>query len=62
VTYNHLTDIYETPDGTTVSALLVDGAQCVADVLHIAAVREQQRVAMTPNVRGKLPYSVSLGE
>jgi hypothetical protein len=43
VTYNPLTATYDTPDGTSVAAELVDNVQCLADVLHIAAIRAKQR-------------------
>jgi hypothetical protein len=43
VRYNYLTDTYDTRDETTISAMLVDGVQCLSDVLHIAAIREEQR-------------------
>lgn len=47
VTYNPRTSTYETPDGTSVPAELVDNAQCLADVLHdvlhIAIIRTKQR-------------------
>ena len=46
VTYNPLTATYDTPDGTKVAAELVDSVQCLADVLHIAQIREAQRSAM----------------
>ena len=43
VTYDPLTATYDTPDGTSVAAELVDNVQCLADVLHIAAIRARQR-------------------
>lgn len=43
VTYNPATATYDTPDGTSVAAELVDNVQCLADVLHIARLREKQR-------------------
>lgn len=43
VRYNNLTDTYDTRDGTKVSAMLIDGASCLADILHIADIREKQR-------------------
>jgi hypothetical protein len=49
VTYNPLTATYDTPDGTSVAAELVDNVQCFADVLHIARIRDKQR-AERPNV------------
>ena len=53
VTYNPLTATYDTPDGTSVAAELVDNVQCLADVLHIAHIRAKQR-AERPNVGAKL--------
>jgi hypothetical protein len=50
VTYNPLTATYDTPDGTSVSAELVDNVQCLADVMHIAQIRAKQR-AERPNAR-----------
>lgn len=47
VTYNPLTNTYDTPDGTSVAAELVDGVQCLADVLRIAQIRASQRAAAT---------------
>ena len=49
VKYNPLMHTYDTPDGTMVSAELVDSAQCMADVLHIANIRAQQRKNMRHN-------------
>lgn len=43
--YNHFTHCYETGDGTSVAAELADNASCLADFLHIAAIRERQRAA-----------------
>tara|TARA_R110000868_G_scaffold215878_1_gene466021 strand:+ start:306 stop:644 length:339 start_codon:yes stop_codon:yes gene_type:complete len=43
VTYSPVTVTYDTPDGTSVAAELVDNAQCLADVLHISLIRGQQR-------------------
>ena len=45
VTYNPLTNTYDTQDGTSVAAELVDNVQCLADVLHIAQIRASQRAA-----------------
>lgn len=50
VKYNPLTRTYDTPDGTTVSAELVDGACCLLDFLHIADVRAKQRAVMCSNL------------
>ena len=46
VVFNHLTQAYDTPDGTHVAAEVVDSASCVADVFNIAAIRDKQRKAM----------------
>ena len=46
VTYNHLTHTYDTGDGTKVAAEIVDSASCLADIFHIASIREAQRKAM----------------
>ena len=43
VTFNPITMTYDTPDGTSVVAEVVDDAQCFADVLRIAQIRETQR-------------------
>lgn len=45
VTYNPLTNTYDTQDGTSVAAELVDNVQCLADVLRIAQIRARQRAA-----------------
>ena len=47
VEYNPLASTYDTPDGTQVPAELADTAQCLADVIHIAAIRDSQRAAIT---------------
>lgn len=41
VTYNPLTNTYDTQDGTNVAAELVDNVQCLADVLRIAQIRQR---------------------
>jgi hypothetical protein len=46
VQFNHLTQTYDTRDGTKVSAALVDNVQCLADVLYISLIRENQREAI----------------
>ena len=43
VHHNPSTDTYDTPDGTKVAAELCDSVECLADILHIAIVREDQR-------------------
>ena len=46
VRYNLLTDTYDTPDGTKVAAELCDNVQCLADFLHIAKIRDDQRAVI----------------
>lgn len=46
VFFNDLTMTYDTPDGTKVAAELIDNAQCLADVLYIAIIRQEQRDAI----------------
>lgn len=41
--FNPLTHTYDTPDGTKVASELGDNVQCLADVLHMSAIREKQR-------------------
>lgn len=43
VVYNEQTATYDTRDGTKISVELVESANCLADVLHIASLREQMR-------------------
>jgi hypothetical protein len=43
ILYNERTHMVETPDGTRVSADLTDNANCLADILMIASIREKQR-------------------
>lgn len=45
VQFDHLTQAYVTGDKTSVSAEVVDSAQCFADVLHISEIRANQRAA-----------------
>lgn len=45
IKYNPLTYSYETKDGTTVGAELIYSAKCLADVLHIAKIRHNQRIS-----------------
>ena len=47
VKYNPLTRTYDTKDGTSVSAELVDGAGCLLDFMHIADVRSKHRALVT---------------
>lgn len=43
ITYNTSTHTYDTRDGTKVCAFLVDNVSCLADILHIAKIRYDQR-------------------
>jgi len=45
VKFNSLTHCYETKDGTSVPAELMDNVECLADVLKIAVIRDRQRAA-----------------
>lgn len=47
VRYNPHTDTYDTRDGTKVSAALIDEVETLADIFHIADIREKQRAAMS---------------
>lgn len=49
VTYNPMTNTYDTPDKTSVAAELVDNVQCLADVLLITQIRTKQRAAPAPD-------------
>lgn len=42
--FNPLTQCYETKDKTSVSAELVESVACLADILIISTIREQQRL------------------
>ena len=53
VKYNHLTRTYDTKDGTSVSAELMDSACCLLDFLHIADVRSKQRAVMRSNAKSQ---------
>lgn len=46
VSYNDKTATYDTPDGTSVAAEVVDGVECLADLLRISNIRAQQRAAI----------------
>jgi hypothetical protein len=46
VVFNNCTQTYDTRDGTKVAAELVDNVQCLADVLRISLIREDQRAAL----------------
>lgn len=43
VRFNSQTQCYETPDGTSVSAELIENVECMADVMQIAIIRDKQR-------------------
>lgn len=45
VHYNASTATYDTPDGTKVAAEIVESADCLADVIRIALLRDKQRTA-----------------
>jgi hypothetical protein len=49
VTYNPLTNTYDTKDGTIVAAELFENAQCFSDILHIARIRDEQRETKRSN-------------
>ena len=55
VKYNPRTATYDTPDGTSVAAELVDNVQCLSDVLHIAQIRANQRAEQ----RSKRPNTIN---
>ena len=46
IVFNHLTQTYDTRDGTKVAAELVENQQCLADVLYVSSIRQEQRNAM----------------
>lgn len=46
VEFDHLTQNYRTPDSTAVAAEIIDNVQCLADILHIAGIRQRQREKM----------------
>lgn len=43
VYFNPMTYTYDTTDGTCIPADMADNVQCLADVFHIALIREKQR-------------------
>lgn len=43
VIYNPLTHTYDTKDGTSVAAELVDDPSSLLDIMYIATLREKQR-------------------
>lgn len=43
VSFNPLTNCYETPDGTSIAAELAENQECLADVFKIACMRSEQR-------------------
>lgn len=45
VSRNDRTATYDTPDGTRVAVELIDNVACLANVVHIAEIREEQRAA-----------------
>jgi hypothetical protein len=50
VRYNPQTHTYDTPDGTRIAAELADNVRCLADVLYIAGIRQQQREVLATDV------------
>jgi hypothetical protein len=44
--FNPLTYTYDTKDGTNVAAEVCDSVECLADVFHIANIRQTQREQM----------------
>ena len=46
VSHNPNTATYDTPDGTKVPVELADNVECLADVLHIVQIREEQRATI----------------
>ncbi len=50
--FNPLTQMVETVDGTEIAMELTDNVECLADVLHIAKLRDDQRRKEVPNGRG----------
>lgn len=51
-TFNPLTQMVETRDGTEVAVELTDNVTCLADALHIAKIRDDQRLEEVPDGRG----------
>jgi hypothetical protein len=49
VVLDPLTQSYRTRDGTTIPAELVDNITCLADVLRIAVMRDNQRAELRRN-------------
>ena len=47
IQYNPLTDSYDTPDGTRVSAMLTENVSCIADMFNILRIRDNQRKVKT---------------
>ena len=47
--YNHLTNTCDTKDRTNVAVELFENAQCFADILHIARIRDEQRETKRSN-------------
>ena len=48
VRFNHLTQSYETRDGTSVAAEVSDNCYSIADVLRVAIIRDKQRRDVEP--------------
>lgn len=46
IRYNPISLTYDTRDGTKVSAFLIDGVETLADIFHIADIREKQRAVI----------------
>jgi hypothetical protein len=42
--YNHLTDTWDTLDGTKIASEVIEDAHCLADIIGIMKMREQQRI------------------
>lgn len=52
LTFDPLTRTYKTGDGTQVAEELTDNVQCFADILHIANIREEQRLTHHKPMKG----------
>ncbi len=46
IRFNTAAHTYDTKDGTSVPAELIENADCLADVLHVADIRAKQRAAI----------------
>lgn len=49
VTFNPLTQTYDTPDGTTVPMEMLEPPLCLADVFAVALLRAKQRKQLDQN-------------